>query len=314
MTRTKAAEKSKMKLLKKGLIEARYLYLMILPALAFYGIFCYAPMYGIQIAFKDYYPKLGIMGSDWNGIENFRYIFSRPEFGRALRNTVLISITQIALSLVSTVTLALLINELRAKKFKRVSQTVMTFPNFLTWVIIAGFVRNMFTNGGFINNLFDALGGNRIDFLSDKYFFLALLFFTEIWKSAGWGSIIYLASMSGIDTELYEAAYLDGAGRIRCMFCVTLPSIKPTIILMLILSMGGILGMGFDQIFNLYNPMVYETADILDTYIYRLTFGTSAMANPGVPAAVGLFKSVVGCALVLLVDRIAKLCGERGII
>jgi len=309
-----AREKNKFKYLRKGLFEARYLYLMLLPALAFFAVFCYAPMYGIQIAFKDYYPNLGIIGSKWNGIENFKFIFGRPEFLRALRNTVIISITQIVLSFVATVTLALLINELRTKRFRRVSQTILTFPNFLTWVILAGFVRNLFTNGGFINNFLSILGGNRVNFLADKYFFLALLFLTEIWKSAGWGSIIYLASMSGIDPELYEAAYLDGAGRIRCMFTITLPSIKPTMILMLILSMGGILSMGFDQIFNLYNPMVYETADILDTYIYRLTFGTSALANPGVPAAVGLFKSVVGCALVLLVDRIAKLCGERGII
>lgn len=313
--KNKAEEKkNKAGKLLKGIFEARYLYLMVLPAVAFYLIFAYWPMYGIQIAFKDYYPKQGIMGSPWNGFDNFKFIFGRPEFFRALRNTVMISAAQMALGFLCTITLALLINELRMKKYKRVAQTILTFPNFLTWVIIAGFVQNLFSNGGFINNLIQELSGKRIDFMAKPGFFLVLLFVTEIWKSTGWGSIVYLAAMSGIDQEMYEAAYLDGAGRIRCMFKITLPSIKPTIILLLILSAGGILGGNFDQIFNLYNPMVYEYADILDTYIFRLTFGTAAMANPGVPAAVGLFKSVVGCILVLSVDRIAKLCGERGII
>lgn len=307
----RSAKKSK---LWRNVKNARYIYLLIFPAIVFYIIFNYIPMYGVRIAFQDFFPRLGISGSPSVGWDNFRYIFAQSEFWRAFRNTLVLSLCRIALSFLFSVGTALVINEIRMRRFKKVVQTVFTFPHFLSWVIIAGFINNLFMNTGVINNLIAMFGGNRIDFLRDKGFFFGLLMFTEIWKEAGWGSIVYLATMAGIDSELYDAAEIDGANRFRRMLSVTLPGIRSTAVLLLILSTGSILTSGFDQIFNLYNPLVYDVADILDTYIYRTTFGTAQAANPGYGAAVGLFKSVVSCALVLIVDRIAKLTGERGII
>ena len=305
--------KKKNKFLKK-MWDSRYMYMLIIPAIIFYIVFNYAPMYGIKIAFQDFYPRLGVKDSPWIGLENFKIVFAEPLFWRAFRNTLTISFSKVISGFVFAVMNALLINELRLRKFSKIAQTVITFPHFLSWVSIAGFTSNLFTNSGDINTLIAHLGGTKIDFLSDKGFFFSLLILTEVWKEAGWGSIIYLAAIAGIDAQLYEASELDGAGRIRKIFSITLPCIKSTIILMLILSVGNVMDGGFDQIFNMYNPLVYEVSDTLDTYIYRITFGTSSATNPGISAAIGLFKSIISCALVLTVDRIAKMTGERGII
>ena len=296
--------------------KSGFLIAMIIPAIAFYFIFNYIPMYGILMAFTKYYPKLGIMGSlqkHFVGFDNFKIIFNNdPEFLGVLRNTILIGASKIVISFVAAVTVALLINELRLRRFKKVSQTVVTFPHFLSWVVISGFVATLFARSGIINDIIIACGGNRKDFLADGGFFLGLIFFSDIWKEAGWSSIISLATLAGISPDLYEAADIDGASRLKKMWHISLPGIKPTAILLLIMSVGGVLSAGFDQIFNLYNPLVYEQVDILDTYIYRQTFMN--MVNPGVGTAIGLFKSIVSFLLVIIVDRIAKLCGERGII
>lgn len=297
---------------KKKVNHSKYLILMGLPAVAFYFIFNYIPMYGILIAFKDYYPKLGIMGSPWNHFANFKTIFNNPEFYQVLGNTVLIGFCKIIISFVSAILVALLLNEIRMRVFKKTVQIVVTFPHFLSWVVIGGFVANLFSRTGAINNLINALGHERIEFMSDGKFFLALIFSSDVWKEAGWSSIIYLATMAGISPELYEAADIDGATRLQKIGHITLPAIKSTAILLLILSVGGILSAGFDQIINLYNPLVYNVSDILDTYIYRQTFRSGMPAGQG--TAIGLFKSVVSFILVIIVDRIAKLCGERGII
>lgn len=300
--------------LKSRLWNARYLYLMILPAIIFYLIFNYFPMYGIKIAFQDFFPKLGIAKSPWIGLTNFKIVFADPLFWRAFRNTILISFSKIVTGTFFAISTAVLLNELRMRKFKKFAQIVLTFPHFLSWVIIAGLVNNLFTNTGVINTLIASLSGDKIDFLSDSKFFFTLLITSDIWKEAGWSSIVYLAAISGINEDLYESASLDGASRLQMIKHITLASIRPTIVLMLILSVGGIMDGGFDQIFNLYNPLVYEIGDTLDTYIFRITFGTSYAVNPGIGAAIGLFKSVISCLLILSVDRIAKLFGERGII
>jgi len=296
--------------------QARFLLLMILPAVAFYFIFSYIPMYGVLMAFTKYYPRLGILGSltqHWVGLENFSLIFNNdPEFLNVLRNTVLIGLGKIIIASASAIIVALLINELRLRRFKKTAQIIVTFPHFLSWVVLAGFINVLFSGTGIVGDILVALGGERFNFLADKGFFLTMIFTSDIWKEAGWSSIIYLATMAGISPELYEAADIDGATRMQKIWHITLPGIKPTIILLLILSVGGILSAGFDQIFNLYNPLVYEVADILDTYIYRQTF--TNLVNPGIGTAIGLFKSIVSFILVLLVDRIAKLSGERGII
>lgn len=291
--------------------KSRYLILMIIPAILYYAVFCYGPMYGILIAFKNYYPKRGILGSPWNGVRNFEVIFDDPEFWRVLRNTLIIGIGKIVISFLAALLMALVLNEIRLRFFKKTVQTIVTFPHFLSWVVIAGFVGTLFGRTGAVNDIIAIAGGERTDFMSDGKFFLSLLFASDVWKEAGWSSIIYLATMAGISPELYEAADIDGASRLQKIRNITLPAVKSTAILLLILSVGGILSAGFDQIFNLYNPLVYDVSDILDTYIYR-KFASGMPA--GQSTAIGLFKSVVSFILVILVDRIAKLCGERGII
>ncbi|MCI2069102.1 MAG: ABC transporter permease subunit [Bacilli bacterium] len=311
-----AQRESKWHGLGKKLKQSRFLILMIIPAVVFYILFCYVPMYGILIAFTKYYPKLGIIGSiqkHWVGLDNFSIIFNNdPEFLNVLKNTILIGVGKIIISFVAAIIVALLINDLRMRHFKKASQIIVTFPHFLSWVVLAGFINVLFSRSGVINDIIASGGGSRQDFMSNSSFFLDLIFISDIWKEAGWSSIIYLATMAGISPELYEAADIDGATRLQKTWHITLPGIKPTAILLLILSVGGVLSAGFDQIFNLYNPLVYEQVDILDTYIYRQTF--SKMANPGLATAIGLFKSIVSFILVISVDRIAKLFGERGII
>lgn len=298
--------------LKTRIYKAKYLILMIIPAVVFYFVFNYIPMYGVLIAFKQYYPKKGILGSPWVGFDNFKIIFDDPDFWKVLRNTVIIGGSKIIISFVSALLVALLINEIRMVKFKKTVQIIVTFPHFLSWVVVGGFVMNLFGRTGAVNDLIALTGRERVDFLSSSKFFLGLLFSSDVWKEAGWSSIIYLATMAGISPELYEAADIDGATRMQKMWHITLPGIRPTAILLLIMSVGGILSAGFDQIYNLYNPLVYNVSDILDTYIYRQTFFQGMPAGQG--TAIGLFKSVVSFILVIIVDRVAKLCGERGIL
>ena len=292
--------------------RSKYLIFMIIPAIVFYAIFNYIPMYGVLMAFKDFRPKLGIWNSPWNGVENFAKVFEEPKFWLAFKNTLFIGSIKIVISFLGAVTIALLLNELRMRRTKKTIQTIVTFPHFLSWVVVSGFVFALFTYNGAVNGLVEAMGGERTNFLKDKYFFFGMVFASDVWKEAGWGSIIYLATMAGIPQDQYEAADIDGATRLQKIWHITLPGIKAVAILLLIMSVGGVLSAGFDQIFNLYNPTVYKYADILDTYIYRETF--QSYRNPGIGTAVGLFKSVVSFILVITTDRIAKACGERGII
>ena len=295
--------------------KSKYLIFMIIPAIIFYVVFCYLPMCGILIAFEDYYPKKGIFGSNWadhNGFGNFYEIFKDEMFWKVLRNTVIIGVSKLLISFIAAILMALLINEIRLRFFKKTFQTIVTFPHFLSWIIVAGLVFNIFGASGIINKSLMISGKTPTTIVEDKSFFLVVLFSSDVWKEAGWSSIIYLATMAGISPELYEAADIDGASRLQKIWHITLPGIKPTAILLLILSVGGILSAGFDQIYNLYNKSVYDVADIIDTYIYRKNVATGEY--PGIGAAIGLFKSVVSFILVIMVDRIAKLCGERGII
>ena len=289
-----------------------FLIAMIIPAVIFYFIFCYIPMYGILMAFQNFNQRVGIFGSEWVGFKNFKTIFDDPYFWQVLLNTIKIGSIKIVISFLGAVLTAILLNELRMRKVKKVIQIIVTFPHFLSWVIIAGFVSSLFETSGSINDLIYVLGGERVMFMTKGNFFLGLIFGADIWKEAGWGSIVYLATMAGIPQDQYEAADIDGATRLQKIWHITLPGIKAVAILLLIMSVGGVLSAGFDQIFNLYNPTVYKYADILDTYIYRETF--QSYRNPGIGTAVGLFKSVVSFILVITTDRIAKACGERGII
>ncbi len=306
--------------LKKRFISSRFLIIMIIPAIIFYAIFNYIPMVGVLLAFSKYSPRLGLIGSvfqNWIGFENFQVIFNYEGFWVAFRNTLIIGTIKIVISFVSAVTVALLINEIRMRYFKKVVQIIVTFPHFLSWVIVASLFILLFSDSGSINHMIAQAGGQKINLFSDGKLFLGLIFSSDIWKEAGWSSIIYIATMAGISPDLYEAADIDGASRLQKIWHITLPGIKPTAILLLIMSVGGVLSAGFDQIFNMtssmHNGLVIDSVQILDTLIYQVNIATSSM-TVGQGTAMGLFKSVVGFTLVITTDRIAKACGERGII
>ena len=294
------------------ILRSKYLIMMIIPAIVFYIVFCYVPMYGILMAFQKFNPKQGIFGSKFVGFENFVKVFEEPKFWLAFRNTLIIGSVKIVISFLGAVIIALLLNELRMIKTKKTIQTIVTFPHFLSWVVVSGFVFSLFAYNGAVNAIVDMMGGTRTNFLLDTKFFFGLIFASDIWKEAGWGSIIYLATMAGIPQDQYEAADIDGATRLQKIWHITLPGIKPTAILLLIMSVGGVLSAGFDQILNLGNDLIREDVNIIDTYIYY--HYVTGSGNAGIGTAIGLFKSVVSFALVIAVDRIAKACGERGII
>ena len=294
------------------IMRDKYLIMMIIPAIVFYIVFCYVPMYGVLMAFQKFNPKVGIFGSNFIGFANFVKIFDDEKFWLAFRNTLIIGSVKIVISFLGAVIIALLLNELRMIKTKKTIQTIVTFPHFLSWVVVSGFVFSLFAYNGAVNSLVEAMGGSRTNFLADKNFFFGMVFASDIWKEAGWGSIIYLATMAGIPQDQYEAADIDGATRLQKIWHITLPGIKPTAILLLIMSVGGVLSAGFDQILNLGNDLIREDVNIIDTYIYY--HYVSGSGNAGIGTAIGLFKSVISFALVIAVDRIAKACGERGII
>ena len=290
----------------------RYLYLLILPALLFYAVFCYAPLSGIQLAFKSFRYDAGIWGSPWVGLANFKSIFALQDFWAAFRNTITISLQRLVIEFPIPILLAIMLNEIQALRLKRFYQTVLTFPHFLSWIVVSGIVVGLVGSAGVGSQLAVVLGGEKLDWISNPAVFRFLLYATSIWKSAGYSSIIYLAAIAGISPELYEAAHVDGAGRFRQMLHVTWPGIQSTAAIMLILAVGQIMNAGFDQILNLYNPAVYGTADIIDTFLFRRTFQLGA--DFGSSTAVGLFKSVLNVTLLLLANYGAKKLGEEGLI
>lgn len=288
-----------------------YVYLFVGISLAWYLLFCYGPMYGLILAFKDFNASKGILFSPFVGLKHYRELFQNAEFFAAFRNTLIISFGRIIFEFPVPIIIALLLNELREGKYKKTLQTIFTFPYFLSWVVVGSIVLNMLGSDGVINSLIALSGMEKQQFLADKQIFRPLLYLTSIWKTAGWTSIIYLAAISGVSPELYEAATIDGATRFQRVLHVTLPCIRSTIVIMLLLAVGNTMNAGFDQIFNMYNASVQSVADILDTYIYRITFKVSG--DFGFSTAVGLFKSIINFALLYLFDRIAKMLGEEGL-
>lgn len=287
----------------KRVIKYRALIVMFLPALLFFAVFCYAPMYGIVLAFKDYSISKGIMGSDWVGMYYFNKLFSSERFWEVLGNTLIISILKLVLGFFPPIIFALLLNEVSKKWFKKLTQTVSYLPYFISWIVMAGIIKEMFSANGVINQIVTAFGGEAQIWLSKKEYFRAILVSTDIWKGFGWGSIIYMSALSGIDPQLYEAASLDGAGRFKKMFYITLPCLIPVITINLILSMGGVLNAGFDQIFNLTNSSVKSVADIIDTYVYELGI---QKRDYSLSTAVGLFKSIIALIMVVGTNFVAK--------
>ena len=291
--------------------QHKYIYLLALLPAAFYIIFLYRPMYGVTIAFKDFRYDAGIWGSPWAGLKYFERLFTLPKFLQVLGNTLKISLLRLVFEFPFPIVIALLLNEVRSSKLKRIFQTVYTFPNFVSWVVISGMILTFFSSDGIINGVLAQLGQGKQDVLRNSNQFLVLLLGSSIWKGAGWGSIIYLSALAGVDPTMYEAAVVDGANRWKQLVYITLPSIAPTIVVMLILSMANVMNAGFDQIFNMYNPTVYDQVDIIDTYVYRVAFKESG--NFSFSTAVGLFKSVINCILLVSVNKLAHLMGQRGI-
>jgi putative aldouronate transport system permease protein len=283
---------------------------MLLPAVIIIIIYNYVPIGGLVMAFQNYSPALGLTRSPWVGLDNFEFLVSMKEFSRALRNTVFIAVCKIILGIIVPVTFSLLLNEVRRKAFQRLIQTLIYLPHFISWILLASILRDMLSpSTGIINKAIGLLGLKSIHFLADNRAFPWVLIFSDVWKEFGYGTIIYLAALTGIDPTLYEVARVDGAGRWQQLLHITLPGIAPIIVLMTTLSIGGILNAGFDQIFNLYGPIVYESGDILDTLLYRLGLVSMQFS---VSTAAGMIKSVVGMILILASYRIAyKLTGYR---
>ncbi len=278
------------------------LHLMLIPGIVFTFVFAYIPLYGIIIAFEDYNPVMGF-SSPWVGLKHFRYVFGLPGFGNTIRNTLYIAVCKIIGGIVVPVTFALLLNEVTNVKFKRSLQTMIYLPNFLSWVIVAGLLVDILSSDGIINAVLGLIGIEPIFFLGDQFWFPIVMILSDIWKGFGFGTVVYLAALSGIDPTLYEAARVDGAKRWKQTLYITMPGIAPTIILMSVLSLGNVLNAGFDQIYNLYSPLVYETGDIIDTFVYRLGI-EQAQYSPA--AAVGIFKSGVSFVLIMLAHYLAE--------
>jgi putative aldouronate transport system permease protein len=281
----------------------RTYHLMLLPGLIFVFIFSIVPMFGLVIAFERFIPTKGVFGSAWVGLKNFQYLWQIPDGRQVLVNTVIISVLKIIANTAIPLVFALLLNEVRINWFKRAVQTVIYLPHFLSWVILGGIVSNILSLDGIINTTIQAFGGDPVLFLADNRWFRPILVFTDVWKEFGFGTIVYLAALTAISPNLYESAMIDRANRFQQMIYITLPSIAPTIVLLLTLSLGNVLNAGFDQVFNLYNPLVYETADIIDTYVYRIGIEN---AQYGLATAVGLMKSVVSFGLIILSYRLAS--------
>lgn len=290
----------------------KYLFLLLAPVLIWYAIFHYGPMYGIQLAFKDFYIMKGIWGSSWVGFKHFHYLFAMsPDFWKIMRNTVVISFYHIAFGFPAPIILALLLNEVRISVFKKIAQTISYLPHFLSWVVIGGIMITLLSpSTGVVNYIIEQLGFKPIYFLGNESYFRFTLVASGIWKEIGWGTIIYLAALAGVDLQLYEAAVLDGANRWKQTVHITIPSILPVITILLILRVGGVLDAGFDQILTLYSPAVYDKADVLDTYVYRVGLQNFQFS---LTAAVGLFKNVIAVVLVLMTNYIVKKMGQEGI-
>lgn len=296
--------------------DYRWIYLMLLPCMAFFIIFKYVPMYGIQLAFKDYVIK-GIAASPWNNFEHFKYMMTEPEFLPALRNTLIISFYRILFGFPFPILLAIMINEVYMPRYKRVLQTIYTFPHFLTWVVMAGIMLNLLGSTSMVRKVAEIFVpgiGDNWNLLYNKAAFRSLLVISDIWKEAGWGTIIYLAAIAGIDQSLYEAATIDGCNRWQKIWYITLPGIVNMIAIQFVLRVGAVMEGGFDQIFNLYKPPVYETGDIIDTYIYRLSFVENTGVDMGFTTAVGLFKNVINFILLMVANFVTKALGQETVL
>lgn len=304
-------QKSKAGAAWKYLKRKKYLYLLLLPCMLYMLIFQYIPMYGVVMAFQDFSFKGGFFGSEWVGLENFQYLFSLPDFYRVLTNSISLSLLRLVFAFPIPIILALMINEIPWLRYKKACQTVIYLPYFISWVVIGGILVNLLSpSWGFANLFLKSIGMEPVFFLGEEEYFRPIVVISHIWKQAGWDTIIYLAAITSINPELYEAAKIDGASKFKRIFYVTLPCIRSTIVILLLLSIGGLMGNGFEQINVLQNSNNIMISEVFETYTYRV-----GMVNGRFSFAttVGLFSSTVGFILLLLANWAAKLLGEDGI-
>ncbi|WP_204413409.1 ABC transporter permease [Bacillus tianshenii] len=302
--------KSKVKR-KNVLVKYWDLYLLLVPGVLFFIIFKYVPMWGIVIAFQDYSVFAGIQGSEWVGFKHFERMFQAEEFYRIFNNTLLISLYKLFWGFPAPIIVALMLNELRNLMYKRTIQTIIYMPHFLSWVIVGGIMMNLLgPSTGVVNSFIQFLGFEPIYFIANDSWFRTVLVTSDLWKSVGWGTILYLAALAGINPQLYEAATVDGANKWQQTWHITLPSLLPTIVILFILQMGNILEVGFEQVFILLNPLVYNVGDVFETYVYRVGVTQGQFSYT---TAVGLFKSVVALILVVAANKIAKKLGQNGL-
>ncbi|MGI1830641.1 ABC transporter permease [Bacillus safensis] len=306
-----ALKNEKRKRLLNQLLSQKFLYLMILPGLIYFIVFKYVPMWGLIIAFQDYQPFLGILGSEWVGFKHFIRLFTEPTFFILLKNTLILFAMNVVIFFPIPILLALLLNEVRLALFKKFVQTMIYIPHFMSWVIVVSLSFVLLTvDGGLMNELIAFFGGEKINFLLSQEWFRPMYILQVIWREAGWSTIIYLAAITAVDPQLYEAAKMDGAGRLRQMWHITLPAIKSVIVVLLILKIGDTLELGFEHVYLLLNATNREVAEIFDTYVYTAGLKQGQFSYS---TAVGLFKAAVGLILVMLANRLAKKFGEEGI-
>lgn len=280
------------------------IYSMILPGVLFFAIFKYVPLAGSIIAFQNYNVFQGILGSPFVGWEHFQKLFTYPELIQVLKNTLIINIYQLLFEFPAPIILALLLNEVRKMMFKRVVQSILYLPHFLSWVIVGGLVMNLLSpNGGLLNELMAPIFGSNVFYIQEPQYFRTILVSSGVWKEMGWGTIVYLAAMTGINPDLYESAEVDGAGKFRQVFSVTIPSILPTIMVLLLLRIGNIMDLGFEQVYSLLNPLVRETGEVIDTYVYRIGLQNAQFSYT---TAIGLFKSVVGFVMLVGANYLSR--------
>ena len=294
----------------RDLQRHKWKYILMIPIVVYLILFCYKPMYGLIIAFKNYKPALGFAGSKWVGLKYFKKFFGDYYFFRILRNTFLISLYSILWSFPAPILLALMLNELHNERFKHTVQTVTYIPHFISMVVICSIIRQFCLSDGVFNDIIAFFGGQRTALLQKPGYFRTIYVASGIWQEIGWSSIIYLAALTGIDPQLYEAAEIDGANRLRQTWHITLPGIMPTIIMLLILRMGSILGVGYEKILLLYNETIYETADVISTYVYRKGL---IEANFSYSTAVGLFNSVINVIFLVVTNLISKKVTDIGL-
>ena len=285
-----------------GKIQATY-HLMLLPGVILMLVFSYFPMYGIVMAFQKYSPSLGISGSKWVGLSNFSYLFKLPTISQLFRNTLILACANVLLDIIVPIIVAVMINEIRHSSYKRTVQTIVYLPHFLSWVMLGVVFKQMFAEHGMLNNFLAFLGIDRQPIMSNPGLFRGMLIVTNSWQNFGWGTIIFLASLVGVDPALYESAVIDGASRFQRILHVTVPAMASVIVLKVTLSLGNVLNANFDQVFNLYNVLVYESADIIDTYVYRMGL---VQAQFSIATAVGLLKSCISAVLIIASYLMAK--------